>query len=239
MRGILNSEWIKFYSSPLCVIGSIGTVLIAPVILLIMGANKVDISDVFTQSIRAFACSQAGIAVVAAGFFGQEYEQSCLRTTFLSTPSRIKVIAAKAIVLIGITVLASIVSGLLCVAVGAIQHDSTLTFRLVSEFMIRIAIATISWIQIALISAGLAMITKTQVTPIAVIVPLVLGLSQLLFMVSKLARFLPDLATMNLFLSSNSSAFLDTLSGVFVQFTWVLLFGVPAIWLTLHRDIYS
>jgi hypothetical protein len=42
---------------------------------------------------------------------------------------------------------------------------------------------------------------------------------------------------MNLFLTPKAAAFLDVWPGITVQFTWVVLFGAAAVWLTLRRDV--
>lgn len=150
MQGAIRSEWIKFRSYPWCTVGIIGAILTAPIVLLVMGANisggtELSVQDVISQCMRALFLGQAGIVIAAAGFFGQEYEQSCLRTTFLAVPKRIKTIGAKWIILAMIVVL----SGLVSLAVGIIQNNCDIIFRLVAEFMVSVAIAMISWVQMA------------------------------------------------------------------------------------------
>ena len=242
MRGTIRSEWTKFYSYPWCAIGIIGAILTAPVVMLVMGANssigaELSAQDVIAGCMRALILGQAGIVLAAAGFFGQEYEQSCLRTTFLAVPKRIKTIGSKWIVLTIIVVLAGIISGLLSLIVGTLQYNCDMTFRLVAGFLASVMFAMISWVQIAWISAGLSILTKTMVAPIAIMLPLVLSLSQMLYALFKPAKFLPDLATINLFLTPKTATFLDVWPGITVQFAWVVLFGATAVWLTLRRDV--
>jgi len=242
MQCAIRSEWSKFRSYPWCTVGIIGAILTAPIVLLVMGANisggtELSVQDVISQCMRALFLGQAGIVIAAAGFFGQEYEQSCLRTTFLAVPKRIKTIGAKWIILAMIVVLSGMISGLVSLAVCIIQYNCDITFRLVAEFMVGVALAMISWAQMAWISAGLSMLTKTLITPIAIILPLVFSLSQMLYSLFKPAKFLPDLAAINLFLIPKTTNFLDVWPGITVQFAWVVLFGVTAVWLTLRRDV--
>jgi ABC-type transport system involved in multi-copper enzyme maturation permease subunit len=207
-----------------------------------MGVNQsigaeLSAQEVVSECMRALILGQAGIVLAAAGFVGQEYEQSCLRTTFLAVPKRIKTLGAKWIVLTTIVALAGIISGLLCLTVGSIQYNCELTFRLVVGFVVSNLLAMISWVQIAWISAGLSMLTKTLVVPIAIMLPLVFSLSQMLYSLFKPAKFLPDLAAINLFFTPKTAEFLDVWSGISVQFVWAVLFGVTSVWLTLRRDV--
>lgn len=240
MRGVLRSEWTKFYSYPWSAFGLIGATLIAPVVLFFMSmSNELNLqtSDVLALCLRTLFLGQVGVAVTAAGFFGQEYSHSCIRTTFLAVPSRKKVIVAKLIVLLISVILAGMISALLSLVVGVFQFNSELTFNLTVKYTVNVTLAMLSWMQMAFITSSLSVLTKSLVAPIAIIISLILGLSQLLLSISTLAKYLPDLATMNLFLTSNTTTFLDTWSGITAQFAWVILLGIAAAWLTLRRDV--
>lgn len=240
MRGILRSEWTKFYSYPWSIFGLIGAVLTSPVVLFFISMSNdfnMQTDDVLALCLRALYLGQVGVAVAAAGLFGQEYSQSCIRTTFLAVPSRIRVILAKLIVLSISVTLAGVISVLLNLVVGTLGFSSGLTFYMTIKCISKAALAIFSWIQIAFITSGLSIITKSLVAPIAIIISLILGLSQLLLSISVLAKYLPDLATMNLFLTPSTTAFLDMWSGIVVQFVWVVLLGAAAVWLTVHRSV--
>ena len=240
MWGVLRSEWTKFYSYPWSIFGLIGAALTAPVVLFFMSMSNVSsfqMSDVLALCLHTLYLGQVGVAVTAAGFFGQEYSGSCIRTTFLAVPSRKKVIVAKLIVLSISVMLAGMISALLSLVVGTLGFNSELTFKLTVKFMANVTLAIFSWIQIAFIASSLSVLTKSLVAPIAIMISLILGLSQLLLSISTLAKYLPDLATMNLFLTPNTITFLNTWSGITVQFVWVMLLGTAAAWLTIHRDV--
>lgn len=243
MIGVLRSEWTKFYSSPWCMAGMIGAILVAPVIVLIMMSSNVSnelsstTSNMLSQCLSALILGQLGIVIMAASFFGQEYEQSSLRTTFLVVPSRMKIFRAKLIVLTIVAIFTGMLSSLLCLTVGIINYDCSLTFQLATNFMGNVAIVMICWIQIAWLSLTLSVLTKSQVVPIAIMGSLVFGLGDMLFLISKFAKYLPVLAAKNLFLTPDTPMFLDTWQGVAIQFAWVVLFGANAIWLILHRDV--
>lgn len=240
MPGILRSEWTKLSSYPWSVFGLIGAILTAPVVLFLMGiVNKANLqtNDILALCLRALYLGHVGVAVTAAGLFGQEYSRSGIRTTFLAVPARMRVIAAKLIVLSIFVVLAGMISAILNIAVGNFQFNGEITFDLIAEYMEQVILAMLSWVQIAFITSSLAVLTKSLVAPIAVMVSLLLGLSQLLLKFFTLAKFLPDLAAMNLFLTPGTTAYLDTWSGVTVQFAWLMLLGIFAVWVTMRGDV--
>lgn len=240
MRGVLRSELTKFFSYPWSILGLIGAVLTAPIALFFMSMSNesnLQASDVLALCLRTLYLGQVGVVVAAAGFWGQEYSQSCIRTTFLAVPSRGKVIAAKWIVLSISVMLAGVISVLLNPVVASLGFNSELTLNMAIKYMANAAPAIFSWVQMAFITSCLSILTKSLVAPIAVMISLILGLSQMLFSISVLAKYLPDLAVMNLFLATGTATFLDKWLGIAVQFAWVVLFGTAAAWLTSHRDV--
>lgn len=240
MRGVLRSEWTKFYSYPWSVLGIIGALLTSPVLLLfIRMSNEFNLqtSDALALCLRTLYLGQVGVAVAAAGLFGQEYSQSCIRTTFLAVPLRIRVILAKLIVLLVSVTLVGVISVLLNLVIGTLGNSSGLTLNITIKYIFKATLSIFSWIQIAVITSALSVITKSLTVPIAVMISLILGLSQLLLSISELAKYLPDLAAMNLFLIPSTTAFLDIWLGISVQFVWALLLGSAAIWLAVHRSV--
>jgi len=148
-----------------------------------------------------------------------------------------RVIAAKLIVLSISVIIAGIISALLSMAVGIFQFNGEITFYLAVRYIGRVVLAMLSWVQIALITSGLAVLTKSLVAPIAIMISLILGLSQLLLKFFTLAKYLPDLAAINLFLTPGTATYLDTWSGLTVQFAWLMLLGTAAVWVTMRRDV--
>lgn len=239
-RNILRSEMIKFFSYNWCFFGVLGTILIAPLVLLFSGTgmgHSLATKEVLSASLRNLFLSQAGLVIVAASFFGQEYSHSYLRTTLLTIPSRMKLIVSKLILLTIIIWIIGLISSIGCLVIGIIQYNSILTLPIVIDFMTKVAMAMLSWTLIAWITASLTIITKSQILPIAVMFSLILGLSQLLFAVSKIAKYLPDLATMNLFFTTNVATLLSGYQGLLVQLVWTLLLCSIAFGLIQYRDV--
>lgn len=239
-KNILQSEAIKFFSYNWCLFGTIGTILIAPLILFFSGTGNEQLlvtNEVLSASLRNLFLSQAGLVILAASFFGQEYSHSYFRTTLLTIPSRMKLVITKMILLTVIVWIIGLLSSLVCLGIGVIQFNSFLTLPLIFTFLTKVTIAMLSWTLITWITASLTVITKSQILPIAIMFSLILGLSQMLFAMNPFAKYLPDLATMNLFFTTNVSTLLDGSQGLLVQFIWSLFLSLIAFGLIQYRDV--
>lgn len=238
MYSVLRSEKIKFFSYGWCVLGVVGAIIIPVLYLLTTDKPKIGGEmELLSLCMQALYLGHPGIIVAGAGCFGQEYSHSALRTTLLTQPSRLKLLCAKFVNISIIVALTGIVSSVLCLIVLMFQYDIEWT----SSFMIRllgsISLGILSWIQLAWITSALSIITKSLIAPIAIMLPLMLGLSQMLFSLSQLAKFLPTLATMNLFTIPAVNIFLDKWPGLAVQFSWVVLLLTISAWLFSHRNV--
>lgn len=241
IKNSIRSELIKFFSYQWCTFGFVGTIVIAPLILSFSGAGNgqnLTTNSLLSASLRNLFLGQAGLVIIAASFFGQEYVNFYLRTTLLAVPSRMKLIISKLIVLSMIILGIGIISSFICLGVIISQYNSIMTFSLIIKFMAKVMLAMLSWLLLTWLTASLTIITKSQIIPIAIMFSLILGLSQMLFAVTKLAKYLPDLATMNLFFSNNVPSLLNSNLGLLVQFIWTLFLFIIALVLTQFRDIY-
>ena len=239
-KNILQSETIKFFSYNWCLFGTIGTILIAPLVLFFSGTGNEQslvTTEVLSASLRNLFLSQAGLVIVTASFFGQEYSHSYLRTTLLTIPSRMKLIITKMILLTVLVWIVGILSSLVCLGVGAIQFNSILTLPLIFGFLTKVTITMLSWTLITCITASLTIITQSQILPIAIMFSLILGLSQMLFAMTPFAKYLPDLAAMNLFFTTNTTTLLNGSRGLLVQFVWSLFLSLIAFGLIQYRDV--
>jgi hypothetical protein len=182
------------------------------------------------QMLQALYISQVGIVIMSASFFGQEYFDSALRTTFLSNSRRINVFIAKISILAFVSILLWIISVSLGLAI-------TLFYDIPLYYLGEIAITMLSWIMIGWISGFIAVILKSHIVSIAIIVPLLLAVNQLLVVITDIFRFLPDIATRNAFTVNPNAMLLEAHIGVAVQFIWVLVIGILAVWLNSRRDV--
>lgn len=239
-RYVLRSEITKFFSYNWCVFGVVGSILLAPLLLALASpehGTTMSTAEILSMVLRNFYISQAGLVIIAASFFGQEYSHSYLRTSLLAVPSRWQLIASKILILTGVIWLLGLVSTLLCFAVGYVQADMQLSLTIFQKFFSDVVVAMISWTLISWITSALSVITKSLIIPITIMFPFILGLSQMLLSMTDLFKYLPDLATMNLFFDSAMTTMLTVNEGIVTQLVWSLLFGALGVTLLKRRDV--
>lgn len=237
-KNIIKSEFLKLYSYNWCFFSLIGTVLIAPLLLFFSEDEQLLITnEVLSTILRNLFLSQAGLVILTASFFGQEYSHSYLRTTLLTIPSRMKFIITKMTLLIFIVCIIGLLSSLMCLIIGVIRFNSILTIPIILNFLGKISVSMLSWMLISWITASLTIITQSQIVPSAIMFSFILGLSQMLLAVTEFAKYLPDLASMSLFFISTSNNLLNSHQGILVQFIWALSLGIIALYLFQHRDV--
>ncbi|MFD3261626.1 ABC transporter permease [Paenibacillus lentus] len=238
MYAALRSEKTKFFSFGWCILGVFGAIIVPLLYLLTSDTPKIGREqEILSLCLQALYLGQPGIIVASAGYFGQEYSHSALRTTLLTQPSRLKLLCAKFVNNAIIVVFAGIVSSVLSLIVLFFQHDMEWTGSFMIRLLGSISLGILSWIQLAWITSALSIMTKSLIAPIAIMLPLVLGLGHMLFAISQSAKFLPTLATMNLFSIPAVNIFLDKWSGLAVQFSWVVLLLTISAWLFSHRNV--
>ncbi|BDR56600.1 ABC transporter permease [Xylocopilactobacillus apis] len=229
---IIHSEIIKFFSNIWCVLGLIGTIIIAPLILFLHG-GYLSADEVISISLRNLFIGQAGLTVFTSIFIGQEYMHSQLRTSLITVPSRFKLFKTKFLILIMISWLAGLGTSIICLAVGAFKYQIHWTASLAHGALIIL----ISWTLIVVITASLAVILRSQAASMAIMFSLILGFSQMIFGLTKLAKYLPDLAVMNLFLDHPQKLFLSGSTGLIVQFSWAFILTLLAFVMIEKRDV--
>ncbi|MGO2742329.1 MAG: ABC transporter permease [Pseudolactococcus laudensis] len=194
-------------------------------------------NSLLSASLRNLFLSQAGLVIIAASFFGQEFSNAYLRTTLLTIPSRMKLVISKILVLSIIVLGIGIISNLICLGIIIGQYQRILTFPLVNNFLTQVMIAMLSWLFITWLTASLILVTKSQTIPIAIMFSLILGLSQMFAALTKFAKYLPDLATMNLFFSNHAPNLLNGYQGLLVQFFWTLNCFIIGLLLIHYQDV--
>ncbi|CAH8717358.1 ABC transporter permease [Paenibacillus thiaminolyticus] len=238
MHAALRSEKTKFFSYGWCVLGAVGAIIIPLLYLLTSDTPKTGREqEVLSLCLQALYLGQHGVIVASAGYFGQEYSHSALRTTLLTQPSRLKLLCAKFVNMSIIILVTGIVSSVIGLIVLMFQHDIEWTGSFMIRLLGSISLGILSWIQLAWITSALSIMTKSFIAPVAIMLPLVLGLSHMLFSFSQLAKFLPTLATMNLFSLPAVNVYLDKWPGLAVQFSWVVLLLTISAWLFSYRSV--
>lgn len=238
MYATLRSEKTKFLSFGWCILGAFGAIIVPLLYLLTSDTLKIGREqEILSFYLQALYLGHPGIIVASAGYFGQEYSHSALRTTLLTQPSRLKLLCAKFLNTATFVLFTGIVSSVIGLIVLMFQQDIEWTGSFMIRLLGSISLGILSWIQLAWITSALSIMTKSLIAPIAIMLPLVLGLSHMLFSFFQLAKFLPTLATMNLFSLPAVNIYLDKLSGLVVQFSWVVLLLTISAWLFSHRNV--
>ena len=123
-----------------------------------------------------------------------------------------------------------------CFLVMLARFDLSFSWSLLGKFLYYSSFGLLSNIFLAFLTAGLALLFQSWVVPVSVLFPLLIGLSRLLATFIKEAKYLPDLATLNLFEYEGLQQSID-LSGLGIQLLWLALVWSSAIFLTLKRDV--
>lgn len=200
-------------------------------------STSVGEKEIFSLCLQALYLGHPGVIVASAAYFGQEYSNSALRTTLLTQPSRLKLIGVKFINNALITVIAGIAASIICSLVLFIQFDMEWSSAYGMMMAESLPLSILSWVQMALITSALSVITKSLIVPLAIMLPLMLGLSHMFFSISQSAKFLPTLAVMNLFSLPESTAFLEKWSGLGMQFAWAVLLIAISTYVFSYRNV--
>jgi len=196
---VLRAEWTKFRTTP----GSLW-MLVAVVVVTVGGAAATAASiecptggctgDPAKISLAGVQLSQAIVAIIGALMVGGEYRTNMIHTTFAATPRRIRVLAAKAIIVIGVVAPAALVSVLGSVLVGRLivpgqgftPEKGFAVLSLSDGAVLRATFGSMLYlVLIALFAVGLAVIARDSAATIGI----VLGL---LYVFAIVAQVVPD-----------------------------------------------
>lgn len=236
---MLCSEKTKLFSFGWCLLGIAGAILIPPIVLFLSDAPIGNTeNEIVVTILKKLYLGQLGVAVIGATYFGQEYSNSTLRTTLLAVPARLKLLCAKTILLVIVVISTCNISSILCLIIVSFQNNIELTLSLIKNLLINTLLVTCSWLHLAWISASLSVIMKSFAVPVAIMISLILGLSEMIFSVLEIIKYTPVLATMNLFLLSTNPIFLGKSLGLLIQFFWGGIFATIAALSFSHRDVH-
>lgn len=184
---------------------------------------------------------QIGVVLLAAWVVHQEADAGSLRTTLLCSPRRGTVVLAKALVVAVAAGIIGIVSalgsaGIRCTVIDCSSTStstSTLTSTLTSTSgtfaptgagEVRVLIGVVLyWVLIALFTSALAMLLRSGLAALGIVLALVLAVSTQILTLSPLARLLPDQAGAQLYQQSPVlSGDLGPLRGGAVLLAWTV-----------------
>lgn len=236
LTDLARSELLKLATNPLC-LGGIALMVILP-IAVAAGSVGADTLGLWHQGMsRGALLGQLGAVVFASAVFGQEFEGASLRTTYLAVPRRSLVLTVK-LALTGLIVAGlCVASGLALILARLILAPGVMTGAELRSTGIWIAQFSLTWILMAGVSFGISLILGSSVATIAILVPMMLALSQVIYILTDLARFLPDLAGYRLINDEAFPALLPAPLGAAVQAAWAVTLLAFGWWRTRHRDV--
>lgn len=241
MIATVRAEFSKLFSLISCRVLIAATLLIPPALALGMGLNilstGVALTDGAAQGFEVAGFGQPLIIVLAAVHTGSEYQNGLLRSSLLATPSRIRLLVAKLLV-IGITssALAAVSVGLAVLLRRAVLGDVAPTTT-PGDVILNLATVALNWLLIGLISAASTVLARSMLLPVIVLVPMVLGLGVALVSLLPCLRFAPDLAGLQLIARYPGLGLLDPAPGAVVMALWAGVLLVAAGLRHLRRDV--
>lgn len=177
--------------------------------------------------------------VLAALWTGAEYgSRRQLRTTLLASPHRSSVFLAKAFVLV---VVVAVVGFLTMWGTVVITHAVGRTgvdpFALNSAVWMNLGGVTYAWTLTALIVFAIGVIGRSTILPLVLVVPLVIGLGDLLAGLWTVGRYLPIVAGVALYSAPEVGTSLDAVSGGVAQSLWTVVLLAVAAATFIRRDV--
>ena len=232
----IKSEYLKMIYYKGLSVTLVFSILFLLAMLLALNPSALMINGDFivTQFLQSIYLAQTIFAVFSAVFWGREFLKSSLRTSLLSTPSRVKFFCSKVIVNL-LSILCCF-----CIAIGigiglvSIYFKFQLNLEFVRQLLLKLIPPMLATIQISMITVCLTIVMESIVSSLTIVLSMLLGLGQLLLQYSSRMNVLPVLATMNSFSINEISIYPSVTEGIFIQTVWMIVF-IGLAYYYLHR----
>lgn len=238
MTALLRSEWIKFRSYYLAVGGALAFVCLIPFLMTSLDYTQTADLEVkaLSEFLHALYLAQPAVVVLVSLYFGQDFIKSGLRTNFLAVSKRRFWLLGRISFLFLLLLSLYFLIFLGCLAVLVWHFRILLSWELLGRFILYGLPALLSNLALAYLAAGLALLFESWILPVSLLFPLLVGLSRFLATFFKEAKYLPDLATLNLFEYQSLQQSFD-LKGLGIQLLWLILVWGAASVAIVKRDI--
>ena len=232
----IKSEYLKMIYYKGLLVTLVFSILFLLAMLLALNPSSLMINGDFivTQFLQSIYLAQTIFAVFSAVFWGREFLKSSLRTSLLSTPSRVKFFCSKVIVNL-LSILCCF-----CIAIGigiglvSIYFKFQLNLEFVRQLLLKLIPPMLATIQISMITVCLTIVMESIVSSLTIVLSMLLGLGQLLLQYSSRMNVLPVLATMNSFSINEISIYPNVTEGILIQSLWTIVF-IGLAYYHLHR----
>ena len=226
LRNQIKSEFFKMMYHKGLVLTLVFSILFLLAMLLALNPSSLMINGDFivTQFLQSIYLTQTIFVVFSAVFWGREFLRSSLRTSLLSTPSRVNFFCIKVIVTL------SLILCCFCIAIGvgiglvSFYFKFQLTPEFLSTLLLKLIPPIIATIQISMITFCLTILMESMVSSLTIVLSMLLGLGQLLLQYSSMMNVLPVLATMNSFSIKAISIYPSVIEGLLIQSLWMIVF---------------
>ncbi|PZG21289.1 ABC transporter permease [Micromonospora craterilacus] len=231
----VSAELIKLCGLPAVLAATLGTVAAATVISAALAASPMDPAEPTAIVRQAVPYLQVGTIVLGILSAGTEYAGGQIRTTLTALPDRPLLLAGKAIAYL----LWAAGTAAAALAAGLLTAGTTLAVRDVPG-----SAAGTPWtivgaagylVLIGLLGQAVAVLTRSLVPALVVLLGLLLVVSPLLGGVTEQARYLPDQAGALLYLPG-ADRILTPVTGLLVLLAWIATTVIATVAATLCRD---
>lgn len=232
----IRSEYLKMIYYKGLLVTLVFSILFLLAMLLALNPSPLMINGYFivTQFLQSIYLAQTVFSVFSAVFWGREFLKSSLRTSLLSTPSRVNFFCIKVIV----TLLSILCCFCIAIGMGIGIVSFYFKFQLSPEFLstllLKLIPPIIATIQISIITFCLTILMESMISSLTIVLSMLLGLGQLLLQYSSRMNVLPVLATMNSFSINEISIYPSVIEGIFIQTVWIIVF-IGLAYYYLHR----
>ena len=222
----IKSEYLKMIYDKGLLATLVFSILFLLAMLLALNPSPLIINGDFivTQFLQSIYLAQTIFAVFSAVFWGREFLKSTLRTSLLSTPSRLKFFCIK----VTVTLLSILCCFCIAIGIGIGLVSFYFKFQLSPEFLStllsKLIPPIIATIQISIITFCLTILMESMVSSLTIVLSMLLGLGQLLLQYSSMMNVLPVLATMNSFSIKAISIYPSVIEGLLIQSLWMIVF---------------
>lgn len=238
----LRAELSKLATLPFTWLAAAAGIIIPTGISIITSATSTPGPD---TGFAELAVGVLGVIVLGVNAIGSEYttegEESAgsrqITTTLTATPSRMRVLLAKAGAVIIATALLAVV------AIAIVQATVRITLgdaapALDADAFVRMGGAALYWVLMALLAFGLTVLTRNGIIPMAILVAnsSVVAVTYLLAQNVPAANYLPDLAGMRMFTTIESSVVIPPVTGGIVMAGWIAVLLIVAGVVFSRRD---
>lgn len=226
LRNQIKSEFLKMMYYKGLVVTLVFSILFLLAMLLALNPSALMVNGDFivTQFLQSIYLDQTVFAVFSAVFWGREFLKSSLRTSLLSTPSRLKFFCIK----VTVTLLSILCCFCIAIGIGIGLVSFYFKFQLSPEFLcillLKLIPPIIATIQISIITFCLTILMESMVSSLTIVLSMLLGLGQLLLQYSSMMNVLPVLATMNSFSIKAISIYPSVIEGLLIQSVWMIVF---------------